>query len=89
MRLGVAVSRLRHLGLVERYRRNGLGLALTRSRSGSVPGTRVADWPSGASGGQAAVLAGLPSTSGLGRQKEALAVLADEGADQRPRETFG
>ncbi len=84
MRLGVTVSRFAPATLVERYRRIGLGLAMKRARPGSVPGTRVADWPAGSDGGREAVVAGLPSTSGLARQPLALAALADDGVDQLP-----
>ena len=93
MRLDVALSRPRLAGLVERYRRIGLGLAMKRMRSGSVPGTRVADWlldsdpDPDPDRGRKAVLDGLPATSGLARQPGALAVLADEGMDQLPRST--
>ncbi len=89
MQFGVTVGRLRLGGLVERYRRIGLALAMKQGRSVAVLGTLVGDWPRAADRGSEAVLGSLPSTSGLARQPEALAALVDDGSDQLPRPTRG
>lgn len=85
----VALSRSRLARLVERYRRIGLGIGLKRQRSGSAAGTPLADRPRQGDHERRAVLGGLPATSGLARQPEALAALADDGADQVPSAAAG
>ena len=87
MPFAVTVARLRLGGLVERYRRIGLALAMKQARS--VPGKQVADWPSAADPVSEAVLGGLPSTSGLASRPEVLTALVDDGADQLPRSASG